>query len=115
MDNNYDAYFHALSDPTRRAVVEHLVRNPATVSELYAAHTMALPSFMKHLKVLEISGLVRSEKKGRVRTVYIEALPLASAERWITQQRRIWDRRLDALQNLAEHIELNTPPKDGSK
>ncbi len=109
MDNNYDSYFQALADATRRAVVERLVQGPATVSELHAPHAMALPTFLKHLKVLERSGLVRSEKKGRVRTVHIEALPLAAAERWIAQQRNVWDGRLDKLQTLAEHIELNDP------
>lgn len=112
MDNHYDSYFHALADPTRRAVVARLAQGPAAVSELHAPHAMALPTFLKHLKVLESSGLVRSEKKGRVRTVHIEALPLAEAENWISQQRQIWSRRLDRLQTLAE--QSPSPTKEPS-
>ncbi|MEL6913973.1 MAG: metalloregulator ArsR/SmtB family transcription factor [Pseudomonadota bacterium] len=109
MANNLDTFFSALSDPTRRAVIERLTEGPAPVSELHAPHDIALPSFMKHLAKLEAAGLVRSEKKGRVRTVHIEAAPLAAAESWISQQRRIWEGRLDRLEALAERIERNAP------
>ena len=105
MDNHLDSFFAALSDPTRRAVIERLTTGPAPVSELHAPHDMALPTFMKHLSKLEAAGLVRSEKKGRVRTVHIEAAPLAAAESWISKQRKIWEGRLDRLQNLAERLE----------
>lgn len=102
MDNQLDAFFGALSDATRRAVVERLVDGPAPVSELHAPHDMALPTFLKHLKVLETAGLVRTEKKGRVRTAYIRASQLAEAEDWLAQQRTLWTGRLDRLQALAE-------------
>ena len=105
MDNDLDSFFAALADPTRRAVIERLVRGPAPVSELHAPHDIALPSFLKHLKKLESAGLVRSEKSGRVRTVHIEAAPLAQAESWLNQQRRLWEGRLDRLQALAESLE----------
>ncbi len=100
-----DAFFSALSDPTRRAVIERLVTGPAPVKELHAPHGIALPTFLKHLKVLESAGLVRSEKKGRVRIVHIEAAPLAQAEGWLHRQRRLWEGRLDRLAMLAERLE----------
>lgn len=105
MTNQMDIFFSALSDPTRRAVIERLVTGPAAVKELHAPHDIALPTFLKHLKVLEASGLVRSEKRGRVRIVHIEAAPLAEAESWLHRQRRMWEGRLDRLAALAEHTE----------
>ncbi len=110
MTNHLDSFFAAMSDPTRRAVIERLTQGPAPVSELHAPHDIALPTFLKHLKVLEASGLVRSEKKGRVRTVHIEAAPLAEAENWLNRQRRIWEARLDRLTLLAERIEREEGP-----
>lgn len=66
---------------------------------------MALPSFLKHLGKLEAAGLIRSEKHGRVRMIHIEAAPLAQAEDWLKQQRRLWEGRIDRLSALAEHLE----------
>lgn len=105
MANQLDTFFAAMADPTRRAVIERLAQGPAPVSELHAPHDIALPTFLRHLKVLEASGLVRSEKVGRVRTVHIEAAPLAAAETWIERQRRMWEGRLDRLGALAEVLE----------
>ncbi len=105
MTNHLDSFFGAMADPTRRAVIERLTRGPAPVSELHAPHDMALPTFLKHLKRLEAAGLVRSEKSGRVRTVHIEAAPLAEAEGWLARQRQIWEGRLDRLSALAEQLE----------
>lgn len=104
MANNLDTFFSALSDPTRRAVIERLTEGPAPVTELHAPHDIALPTFMKHLSKLEAAGLVRSEKKGRVRTVHIEAAPLAAAEAWISKQRSLWEGRLDRLERLATKL-----------
>ncbi len=104
MDKHLNAFFGAMADPTRRAVIERLVDGPATVSEIAAPHDMALPSFLKHLRKLEEAGLVRSEKAGRVRTVHLEAAPLAVAEDWLARQRRVWEGRLDRLQALAERM-----------
>lgn len=101
MANDLDSFFGAMADPTRRAVIERLIRGPAPVSELHAPHDMALPSFLKHLKRLEAAGLVRSEKSGRVRTLHIEAAPLAEAENWLSRQRHLWEERLDRLDALA--------------
>lgn len=92
-----DGIFRALSDPTRRDVVERLSMKPASVSELAASYKMAMPSLLEHLKVLEGSGLVRSEKKGRVRTYQLAADRLKVAEDWLGHQRKLWERRLDQL------------------
>ena len=105
MANNLTAFFSAISDPTRRAVIEALVAGPASVSELHAAHDMALPSFLKHVHKLEDAGLVRSEKTGRTRVLHIEAASLAEAEHWISRQRRLWEGRMDRLQALVEDME----------
>ncbi|HEX8172154.1 MAG TPA: metalloregulator ArsR/SmtB family transcription factor [Thermoanaerobaculia bacterium] len=91
------AVFQALSDPTRRAVVERLSSGPATVSELAEPFAMALPSFSQHLRVLEQCGLVCSRKHGRVRTYRLQSKPLRSAEQWMEKQRAQWERRLDQL------------------
>ena len=104
MTNHLDRFFDALADPTCRAVIERLAQSPAPVSELHAPHDIALSTFLKHLKVLEESGLVRSEKKGRVRTVHIEAGPLKTAEGWLSQQRGLWEARLDQLEDLNTHL-----------
>lgn len=92
-----DAVFRALSDPTRRDVVERLGRHAASASELAARYEMALPSLMQHLKVLEDSGLVRSEKQGRVRTYALQPEQLKTVEDWLGRQRRLWEARLDQL------------------
>jgi DNA-binding transcriptional ArsR family regulator len=93
-----DHVFHALADPTRRAVLQRLSRGPASVKELAEPFSMALPSFLQHLRVLEDSGMIRSKKSGRVRTCEMEAAPLSQAELWITAQREIWEARLDRLE-----------------
>ena len=92
-----DQVFQALADPTRRAMVERLVRGPASVSELSQPLAMSLPAVMQHLQVLQACGLVRSEKTGRVRTCHIEPAALRAAEAWITAQRTAWEGRLDQL------------------
>lgn len=100
MDPALDGVFHALSDPTRRRIVERLGRGPATTSELARPFDMALPSFTQHLGVLERSGLVTSEKKGRVRTYRLTPEPLERVDTWLTGQRALWTRRLDQLDAL---------------
>ena len=92
-----DLAFQALADPARRSIVERLTKGPASVSELAKPLPMSLPAVMLHLKVLEESGLVKSEKVGRVRTCRIEAQPLSQAERWITERRQMWESHLDRL------------------
>jgi len=92
-----DKTFAALADPTRRAMVERLVQGPATVSELAKPLPMSLPAAMLHLKVLEESGLVTSEKIGRVRTCRIDPKMLSQAEKWVADRRQMWERNLDRL------------------
>jgi DNA-binding transcriptional ArsR family regulator len=92
-----DLRFQALADPTRRAMVERLARGPASVSTLAAPLSMSLPAVVQHLKLLEASGLVRSEKVGRVRTCRLETAALGGAEEWFTHLRAEWERRLDRL------------------
>ena len=108
MQHALDAALTALSDPTRRAVVERLARGPATVTALASPHDIALPTFMRHLKVLEHAGLVRSVKKGRVRTCQIEPAPLMEIQGWLEWQRRVWDNRMDRLTALADDINRST-------
>ncbi len=108
-----DLMFQALADPTRRLMVERLSRGPASVSELAKPLAMSLPAVVQHLQVLQASGLVRSEKVGRVRTCRIEPAALRTAEEWIATRRAIWERRLDRLgEFLAAHPD---EPDQGSK
>ena len=92
-----DHVFRALSDPTRRHVLERLSRSSASVSELAEPFEMALPSFLQHLRILEESGLVKSHKTGRVRTYELSPKRLKLAEDWLSRQRSLWERRLDQL------------------
>jgi DNA-binding transcriptional ArsR family regulator len=92
-----DRMFAALADPSRRSIVERLSRGPASVKELAQPLTMSLPAVLQHLQVLQDSGLVRSEKAGRVRTCRLEPAALSAAEGWIADRRRGWEQRLDRL------------------
>jgi len=92
-----DRAFQALADPTRRAIVERLSRSPASVSDIARPLSMSLPAVMQHLAVLEGSGLIVSEKIGRVRTCRIEPQALSLAEQWINARRIEWEARLDRL------------------
>lgn len=96
-DTELSRVFQALTDPTRRAVVSRLCAGPAAVTELARPFAMALPSFVQHLAVLERAGLVRSRKRGRVRTYALAPRRLQVAERWMQRQRALWETRLDQL------------------
>jgi len=96
--------FYALADPTRRAIVSALGRGPETVSTLAAPFAMALPSFMKHLGVLERSGVIRSNKVGRVRTCALVPKTLSQAERWMAEQRATWEARTDRMAAFVENL-----------
>ena len=101
---NIDRVFHALGDPTRRAIVERLSERPLTVSLLAKPLDISLAAVIQHLEILEKSGLVHSEKIGRVRTCSIQPAGLSVAEQWIDDLRNLWERRLDRLGDLlAEH------------
>lgn len=94
--------FQALADPTRRAVLGRLSRGPASISELAKPFGMALPSFMKHIHLLEESGWIRTRKEGRVRTCAIEEKAFDRAEAWLSAQRAFWEARFDRLDAFLE-------------
>src|SRR3954467_314803 len=91
--------FAALADPVRRGMLARLSRGPASVSELAAPLPMSLPAVLQHLKALEASGLVASEKSGRVRTVRLEPKALSATETWLAQQRTAWEARVDRFED----------------
>jgi DNA-binding transcriptional ArsR family regulator len=99
-----DDVFHALSHPTRRKVLERLSAGPATVSELAAPFDMRLPSFVEHLAVLEQSRLVKSSKRGRVRTYEITPERLSVAEDWLAARRRLWEARLERFDHYVTRL-----------
>ena len=96
--SSLDLMFQALADPTRRLMVERLSLGPASVSELAKPFSMSLPAVVQHLQVLEASGLVKSQKVGRVRTCTIETGTFELVEGWLSQQRRLWNERTDRLE-----------------
>ena len=97
---NIDRIFHALGDPTRRAIVDKLSRGPISVSRLAEPLAITLAAVVQHLQVLEESGLIQTEKTGRVRTCRIAPGGLSAAEQWIEDRRSMWERRLDRLGDL---------------
>lgn len=99
-----DLCFAALGDPTRRKILQRLARGEATASELAEPHEMALPSFMEHLKKLEVAGLITSEKKGRTRVCQLAPDAFAPAENWLTEQSAIWDGRLDQFDDYITNL-----------
>ena len=99
-----DGVFHALSNPTRRKVLEQLSVGPATVSELAAPFDMALPSFVQHLAVLEQTRLVKSKKRGRVRTYEIAPARFKVVDDWLTARRRLWEARLDQFDHYVTQL-----------
>jgi len=100
-----DLMFQALADPTRRAMIDRLSRGPASVSELAKPFDMSLPAVVQHLQALENSGLVSSQKVGRVRTVQIQPDALSLAEQWINDRRTMWVKRLDRVGDLLAETE----------
>jgi DNA-binding transcriptional ArsR family regulator len=99
-----DEVFHALSNPTRRKVLERLSAGPATVTELAAPFDMQLPSFVQHLSLLERSRLVRSTKRGRVRTYELSPERFKVAEDWLAERRQLWEARLDRFDEYVRHL-----------
>jgi DNA-binding transcriptional ArsR family regulator len=104
-----DGVFAALSDPTRRAVVQRLGHGPASVRELAEPFAITLPSFMKHIHTLEASGLIRTRKSGRVRTCVLDQDQLSLVDDWLAGQRDLWQARTDRLERLV------TNPKEASQ
>jgi DNA-binding transcriptional ArsR family regulator len=103
-----DEVFRALADPTRRLVLRRLASGSASTSQLAEPFAMALPSFSQHLSVLERAGLVTSSKTGRVRTYELVPDALDVADDWLTEQRRLWERRLDQLDELLATLDRTT-------
>lgn len=96
----------ALADPTRRAVIQRLGAGPASVGELAEPFPITLPSFMKHVRTLEASGLIRTRKSGRVRTCTLDRGRLVLVEDWLAEQHRLWEQRTDRLEQfVTEHQE----------
>jgi DNA-binding transcriptional ArsR family regulator len=104
---NIDRVFHALGDPTRRAIVQKLSEGPISVSRLAKPLAITLAAVVQHLQVLEESGMVQTEKVGRVRTCRIEPAGLSVAEQWISGLRSMWERRLDRLGHLLAEPDQN--------
>ena len=111
-----DRLLHALADPTRRRIVERLGRGPATVTELAAPLPMSLPAVLQHLQVLKNSGVIVTEKIGRVRTCRLELKRLDIVQDWIAARRHTWERRLDRLGEVlaAEAAPRSTPTKEST-
>jgi DNA-binding transcriptional ArsR family regulator len=110
-----DRVFHALAEPTRRALVERLSAGPMSVSDLAQPFDLTLAAIVQHLQVLEESGVVRTEKVGRVRTCRIESRGLSVAERWLSDRRTLWERRLDRLGELLAEKDDHPKPSPASK
>lgn len=104
-DAQLDRMFQALADANRRALIAALSDGPASVSDLAAPLPISLPAVLQHLAVLEESGLVRSEKRGRVRTCMLNGDGVTLAETWLGDRRRLWERRLDALGDFLNRTE----------
>ena len=111
MTNHFDSLsptFHALADPTRRAVLARLADSPASVGELAEGHKMALPTFLQHIRVLEAGGLIATEKQGRSRICRLNPARVAELEDWLARQRMKWLAQTDRLETfLASGADLN--------
>jgi DNA-binding transcriptional ArsR family regulator len=109
IDRHLQARFHALGDATGFAVVERLLHGPASASELAASHPIALPPFMKHLRVLEDAGQIRLKKQGRVRTCSIRADAFDDLDAWFRDRRGLWRARFDRLESQLRKEAIPTP------
>ena len=105
LSSRLDLVFGALADPTRRAVLQRLGEGDASIGELAQPFDMALPSLMKHVRVLEAVGLVESQKSGRVRTCRLKPAAMTDAGRWLAEQSAVWEARLDRFENYVKTIE----------
>ncbi|MFC0681274.1 ArsR/SmtB family transcription factor [Lysobacter korlensis] len=103
-----DGILAALSDGTRRAVIERLGQAPCSVSDLARQFPITLPSFMKHVRMLEVHGLIRTVKAGRVRTCHLERARLAVVDDWLTKQQQVWSDKTDRLEALVTDTHTNS-------
>ena len=114
-DDDLDAVFAALSDRTRRHVLQSLAEGDCQVTELAREHEMSLPGFMKHLRVLEDAGLIARSKEGRVVSCELSARPMQAADAWMSRYEKFWTEKLDSLARyLYQQKELQTWNKPGS-
>jgi len=97
-----DLTFSAISDPIRRNILTRLTQGEASITELASPHSMSLPAFSKHIRVLEAAGLVKRTKRGRVNYCRLNAVPLREATKWLLFYQRFWDTKLDALEDYLE-------------
>lgn len=109
--NAVDRVFHALGDPVRRGMLDRLSRGPASVSELAEPLDITLAAVVQHVQILEKSGVIRTQKEGRVRTCRLEPRGFDTAERWLAQRRTLWERRLDRLGAFLDRL----PPPDAGE
>ena len=107
IEPDLDGMFQALADPSRRGMIERLSRGPASVSELAEPFAMSLPAVVQHLQVLQASGLVTTQKVGRVRTCTLDTTAMSLAEQWINDRRTAWQRRLDRLGDFLEQTKTD--------
>ncbi|MCU1551539.1 MAG: transcriptional regulator [Glaciihabitans sp.] len=109
-----DDVLKALADPTRRAVIQRLGRGPASVGELAGPFPITLPSFMKHVRALESSGLIRTTKSGRVRMCVLDRERLVLIDGWLADQRQLWESRTDRLEALVirHHVSERKEPRE---
>lgn len=107
-----DRVFHALSDPTRRAVLDRLTQGPASVSELAAPFGTTLAAIVQHVQVLEASGLISTEKVGRTRTCCVSAEAIARAEQWLSERRALWEARLDRMETYVLKLQKTEKKRD---
>jgi DNA-binding transcriptional ArsR family regulator len=110
-----DRVFHALSDPTRRAIVTRLSRGPASVSELSRPFGMAKPTMLQHIRVLEQSGLIDTEKAGRVRRCEMRPAALGATEAWLARQRSAWEARLDRMEDYVTQLHAQEKKHGGRR
>jgi DNA-binding transcriptional ArsR family regulator len=103
--DNLDRAFHALADATRRGILDRLSRGPASVSELAKPYASSLAAIHQHVQVLEASGLVVTEKRGRTRECRISSDAVLRVERWLSERRHLWEYRFDQLGRLVEGYE----------
>ena len=110
-----DRTFAALSDPTRRRILEHLAKGDRCVTDLAKPYRMSLPAVSKHLRVLERAGLVRRQRNGRVHQLHLEAEPMREAQQWIEEYRRFWEGNLDRLDTYLKQLQTTEKNHDRKK
>jgi DNA-binding transcriptional ArsR family regulator len=106
-----DRAFHALADATRRGILDRLSQGPASISELAKPYASTLAAIQQHIQVLEASGLVVTEKRGRTRECRISSAAVLRVERWLSERRQLWEYRFDQLEKLVEHDGNQVAPR----